>query len=411
MSPAGSVRPARGVWRALARLAISVTVAAGAAALIAHRSVATAGERQTSDPVGAIVAGMSLDDKVGQLFMLGFASSDVGAALPLLTELRVGGIVLTDNVSDAISARALTSALQNQAAGNDLLPLLIAVNHEGGNVQPINGGMTVFPPQWNLGEIQPTKAAVAAACDRGDVMGRELAAIGISMNLAPDLDVWDNPANTVIARRSFSSDPTTVAELGSAYIEALQNHGVLAVGKHFPGHGSSTEDSHAALPIIRHDRAWLDAHELVPFQAAIQANVAAIMVGHLSFPLIDPDPNRPSSLSSVFITDILRTELGYGGLVVTDDLGAMKAVTAGYTPGSAAVLALQAGVDVLLSVGPLASEREMVAAVKAAVGSSISPARVDASVRRVLQAKMQAGLLRGEAPPLTPDSPVCTPAS
>lgn len=358
--------------------------------------------------VDTLLSQMSVEDKVGQVFMLGFPGSDATAARPMLTELRAGGIVLTSNVSDASSAETLTSGLQTMANADGLLPLLISVNHEGGSVQPITGGMTSFGPQFELGKVQPADVAVAAACRRGDVHGQELAEIGINMNLAPDLDVWDNPANTVIGDRSFSSDPSTAAMLGAAYIEGLQRHGVLAVGKHFPGHGSSTDDSHETLPIVMHDRAWLDSHELVPFEAAINASVAAIMVGHLSFPLIDPVADRPSSLSPVFVSGMLRTDLGFDGLVVTDDLGQMRAVTAGYTPGDAAIQSLQAGSDVLLVVGPLQTERQMVRAVIGGVGSSISMDQLDAAVRRVLTAKIQAGLLPGSAPSLSPTTPSCS---
>ena len=238
-------------------------------------------------------------------------------------------------------------------------------------------------------------------------MGRELAEIGINTALAPDIDILDNLSNTVIGDRAFSGDPSVVAQLGAAFIEGLQDQGVLAVGKHFPGHGSTTTDSHYTLPVVFHDRGWLDSHELVPFRAAIQANVAAIMVAHLRFPMIDPEP-RPSSLSPVFVTDILRTDLAYDGLVMTDDLGAMKAVTATYTPAQSAVMALAAGTDVLLSVGPVDDERQMAEAVIQAVGATIPPERLDASVRRVLVAKAQVGLLAGGATPLTPATRVCT---
>jgi beta-N-acetylhexosaminidase len=365
--------------------------------------------RAQPDPLEALIAQMSLADRVGQLFMLGFPGDDASAAVPLLGELRAGGIVLTANVTSADSARALTGALQSNAAANGLLPLLISVNHEGGDVQPITVGMTNYNSQWQLG-LMPLSTAIPAACERGQVHGRELAAIGINMNLAPDLDVLDNPANTVIGERAFSGDPAVVAQLGDAYIEGLQAQGVLAVGKHFPGHGSSSADSHQALPVVPHDRAWLDSHELVPFSAAIQANVAAIMVDHLSFPQIDPVVDRPSSLSPVFVDGILRTALGFRGLIVSDDLGQMKAVTDAYTPGAAAVQALVAGSDMLLTVGPLDNEREMVQAVLDAIPGTISQQRLDASVRRVLTAKVQAGLLPGTASGLTPPTRVCAPA-
>jgi beta-N-acetylhexosaminidase len=249
---------------------------------------------------------------------------------------------------------------------------------------------------------------VLTACARGATHGRELSALGIHMNLAPVLDVWDNPQNSVIGERSYSSDPETVARLGTAYIHGLQAQGVLAVGKHFPGHGSTSEDSHVTLPVVQHDRAWMEAHELVPFRAALRGSVAAIMTAHVSFPLIDPLPDRPASLSPPIVSGLLREELGYDGLVLTDDMGVMEAITGRYEAGDAAVKALQAGSDMLIVVGPLARQRRMVEAIAAEVGSTISPERLDASVRRVLRAKQQVGLLESGRSTLASRSMSCS---
>jgi beta-N-acetylhexosaminidase len=182
---------------------------------------------------------------------------------------------------------------------------------------------------------------------------------------------------------------------------------VLAVGKHFPGHGSTTEDSHLTLPVVRHDRNWLDAHELVPFQAAIQANVAAIMTAHVSYPAIDPVPGHPGSLSPVIVSGLLRGDLGFDGLVITDDMGVMEAITGRYEPGDAAVKAVQAGSDMLIVVGPIERQRRMAQAIVSEVGTSISPERLDASVRRVLRAKQQAGLLGTQRSSPAPAGPAC----
>jgi beta-N-acetylhexosaminidase len=197
------------------------------------------------------------------------------------------------------------------------------------------------------------------------------------------------------------------ARLGAAYVEALQDSGVLAVGKHFPGHGDSLEDSHLTLPTVRHDRQRLEAVELAPFRMAIDANVAAIMTAHVSYSALDPVPDRPGSLSPTIVDGLLRAELGYRGLVVTDDLGAMEAITGRYEAGDAAVRAVLAGSDLLIVVGPLERQRRMAQAVLAEVGGRISPERLDASVRRVLRAKQQAGLLGPERPNLAPAAPVC----
>jgi beta-N-acetylhexosaminidase len=345
------------------------------------------------DVPDTLLSNMSIPDKVGQLFLAGFEGSDTSGALPAISELRVGGLVFLANATTAWDARNLTAALRQMAQGEDLLPPLIAIDHEGGQIQRLQGGMTWFGPNWQLGQVQPIETAVALACARGSTHGRELASVGINMNLAPVLDIWDNPQNTVIGQRSYSDDPLIVARLGAAYIEAMQVQGVLAVGKHFPGHGSSTEDSHLTLPVVRHDRPWLETRELVPFRTAVEAGVAGIMTAHVSYPLVDSVVDRPGTLSPDIVSGLLRSDLGYDGLVLTDDMGAMQAVTGRYEAGDAAVRAILAGADMLIVVGPLWRQRRMVQVVTSEVGNSITLERLDASARRILRAKAQAGLL------------------
>jgi len=255
--------------------------------------------------------------------------------------------------------------------------------------------------------MRPERSALAAACLRGATQGRELADLGVTMNLAPVLDVWDNPQNTVIAYRSYSDDPWIAARLGAAYVDALQAQGILAIGKHFPGHGSSATDSHQTLPVVDHDRAWLEGHELVPFRAAIRAGVAGLMTAHVSYPAIEPDPDRAASLSWHIVTGLLRDELDYDGLVVTDDLGAMRAITAHFEPGEAAVQAVLAGADMLVVVGPVSTQQVMIQALTAQVGHAIPTDRLDASVRRILRAKQRVGLL-GPRPTALPAAAACS---
>lgn len=359
-----------------------------------------------TDPLDGLMRGMSVEDKVGQLLLLGFSGSDAEDAAAQIGELRAGGIVYLANTSDAAHARDLSAALQAQARDGGTLPLFIAVDHEGGRVQRIRDGVTTFGPPWNVGEIRPIESAVAAACERGLVQGRELAPLGINVNLAPVLDIWDNPRNTVIGDRSFSDDPVIAARLGQAYIAGLQGAGVLAVGKHFPGHGGTVEDSHFELPVVFRDLDALRAHELAPFAAAIDSGVGAIMIAHIALPLVDPVPDRPATLSPVVVTDLLRGALGYKGLVMTDDMGAMRAITDRYSPGEAAVQAFLAGNDVLIIAGPTQRQRAAAEALRAAVGDTIPMERLDASVRRILETKRALGLLPGPSgssnPPTLP---------
>lgn len=335
---------------------------------------------------------MTAAEKVGQLFLLGFEGGDAGNAAPALVELRAGGIAMLANAPTADSARRLTAALQNLARDAGTLPPLIAVDHEGGLVQRIRQGTTVFGPPFDVGQMEP-ELGRAEAERRGRVHGQELAGLGIQMSLGPVLDVWDNPANEVIAERAFSRSAPRVADLGTAYLSALQAEGVLAVGKHFPGHGNSREDSHETLPVVRRDRAALESVELVPFRAAIQAGVASIMTAHVSYPAIDPVVDRPASLSPAVVSGLLRGELGFQGLVITDDMGAMEAITGRYEAGEAAIQAIEAGSDMLIVVGPLSRQRRMVQAVLGEIGKRITPERLDASARRVLEAKQRAGLI------------------
>ncbi len=363
------------------------------------------------DPLDLIMQQLSIEDKIGQLLLLGFEGPDADDAAFALDELRAGGIVYLANARTAEQAGRLSAGLQARARATGLLPLLIAVDHEGGAVQRIREGVTSLGPAWSVGQITPLEAAVQAACDRGLTHGRELAALGINVNLAPVLDVWDNPRNTVIGDRAFSDDPATAARLGHAYITGLQSNGVLAVGKHFPGHGGTVEDSHFELPIVLRDLNVLRRHELVPFEAAIRAGVGGIMVAHIALPLIDPIPDRPATLSPVIVTDLLRGQLGYDGLVMTDDMGVMRAITDRYDAGDAAVQAILAGNDMLIMAGPAEPQRLAADALRAAVGDTLPVERLDTSVRRVLTAKWKLGLLELPAePPAAPPLGVAMPS-
>jgi beta-N-acetylhexosaminidase len=361
--------------------------------VVREQQIATFQATPGPDPIDLMVRQMSVEDKIGQILLLGFSGPDPAGADVAIVDLRAGGIVYLNNATSADSARRLSEGVQALARDVGLLPLLIAIDHEGGTVQRIRSGVTVSGPNWDVGSLRPVEAAVAAACERGLTHGRELAALGINVNLAPVLDVWDNPRNTVIAQRAYSSDPALVARLGRAYVEAIQAAGVAAVAKHFPGHGSTTEDSHFELPVVFRDWDTLRGHELVPFEAAIRAGVSGVMTAHIANPLLDPVQNRPASLSPVIVTERLRLGLGFEGLAMTDDLGAMQAITDGYDPGEAAVQAFLAGNDVLVIAGPAERQRLAVEALRAAIGDSTSLNRLDASVRRILIAKHRVGLL------------------
>jgi beta-N-acetylhexosaminidase len=222
-------------------------------------------------------------------------------------------------------------------------------------------------------------------------------AAAINMDLAPVLDVNNNPANPVINDRSFGVDPALVAACGVAFIQTLQAEGILAVGKHFPGHGDTTVDSHIALPIVPHARARLEQIEFTPFKAAIAAGVAGIMSAHVAFPAIDPTPNRAATLSSKVMTTLLRDELKFTGIRMTDSLEMGALQTTGYPVPLAATTALQAGADMLLfNCGHALNRAAHAALVDAVTRGEIPLTRLDEAVRRILVIKNRFGVLSAD---------------
>jgi beta-N-acetylhexosaminidase len=340
-------------------------------------------------------------DRVGQLLLLGWVGSTAEAARTTLAELRPGGIVYVDNARAAADARAINAALPAIAQEYGVLPPLSAVDHEGGNVQRIQDVA-------NLGsnaQFAATQPSDRDACLRGQQHAEQLRAMGFTMNLAPVLDVNNNPANPVIGIRSYGADPALVARLGSAYVRGLQGGGIAAVGKHFPGHGNTSVDSHLQLPVLPQGEADLEQVELVPFRRVVapDTDVAAIMSAHIEFPAVDPS-GAPATLSQPIITGLLRQKLGFGGLVLSDDLGVMRAITDNFAPGEAAVQAVRAGVDMLIIAGGLPRQRESRDALLAALASgALSRERVDEAVRHVLTVKARFGVLGGAAAP----APAC----
>ena len=270
--------------------------------------------------------------------------------------------------------------------------MFIAIDQEGGRVARLTEekGFTEFPSAMALGATGKSENAYQMAV----AMAAEMRAVGINVNFAPDLDVNNNPSNPVIGTRSFSSDPVKVAEYGIAFARGLQENGVLAFGKHFPGHGDTGIDSHIDLPLVPHDRTRLDEVELFPFRAAIQADFAGIMSAHVTFPAIDPTPGLAATLSRPVLTGLLRGELGYSGLIVTDSLEMGALADNGYPPPVGAPLALAAGADLLLFNRDHAMHKLAFANLVGAVKEGkVSQEQLDSSVRRILEAKEKFGIL------------------
>ncbi len=285
------------------------------------------------------LAGMSLEQKVGQTMIVSVLGASFTPEIRrLIEEFHIGGIILFGkNVRSRSAVKRLTVKLQHTALRTGHTGLIICVDQEGGRVSrlTVERGFTEFPSAMALaatGEIQNVRDVARA-------IARQLKAVGINMNLAPVLDVNNNPANPVIGTRSFASDAERVAEMGAAFIEATQEEGVMAVGKHFPGHGDTFVDSHVSLPIVPHGRDRLESVELIPFKAAIQSEVAGIMTAHVVFPEIEPATGMPATLSSRVLSGLLRTEMHYGGLLVTDSLEMEALAKSGYSSSQAAVAA------------------------------------------------------------------------
>jgi beta-N-acetylhexosaminidase len=334
----------------------------------------------------ALAATLSDAELVGQVLMpsLGMSASPSESA-QLVTDLGLGGVILMGNVQDtdaagtAAQVRALTDALQaaGSTVGGQSVPMLLATDQEYGWVTRIRSGIVQLPSAMAFGAAgRPdlTEAAWAGA-------GEELAAVGINVDFAPVADVIGHPANYVIGSRSFGASADIVAPQVVAAVKGLQSSGVAATIKHFPGHGNTNVDSHTALPVLSQSRAELDATDLAPFRDGIDAGAQLIMSGHLDVQAIDP--GVPASFSSKVLIDLLRGELGFEGVVVTDALNMAPAMQ--WPAGEAAVRALLAGNDLLLMPPSLVEARD---GLLAALGSGQLPReRLVEAVTRILTLK------------------------
>ena len=341
----------------------------------------------TDTEINTMIAEMTTEEKVGQLIMVGFAGTQANEAIEIhIRDRFVGGVVLfSRNIQSPKQTAELTNELQRLAQSTTHgIPLFIGIDQEGGWVIRLKEGATVLPGNMALGATDSTELAERA----GEITAVELAAVGVNLNFAPVMDVNNNPRNPVIGRRSFGESSERVSQLGVAYIRGLQHNGMLATAKHFPGHGDTTVDSHFDLPTVSHDRERIHALELQPFRAAIDADVAAIMTAHIIYPAFDPD--RPATLSPTILTNLLREELGFDGLLITDDME-MKAIDDRYRSGEASVMAIEAGADIVMVLWTPTKQDEVFDALLSAVKSGrISQARLNQSVERILKGKRAA---------------------
>ncbi|MFC7920612.1 glycoside hydrolase family 3 protein [Streptomyces cinereoruber] len=390
------------------RTLLAVTAAAAVAAVTgAGTPVQAAPERYDDRRLRRIVDRMSLEEKVGQLFVMrvyghsatapdqadvdaNLAEIGVRTAAELVARYHVGGIIYftwAHNTRDPQQIADLSNGIQQAALAQPTpVPVLISTDQEHGIVCRVGEPATLLPGAMALGAGRSHADARRAA----EIAGTELAALGIRQNYAPVADVNVNPANPVIGVRSFGSDPRAVAGLVAAQVKGYRRAGVAATSKHFPGHGDTAVDSHYGLPTITHTREQWEELDAPPFRSAIAAGIDSIMTAHIVVPALDPSED-PATLSRPILTGILRERLGYDGVVVTDALG-MEGVRTKYGDERVPVLALKAGVDQLLN--PPKLDVAWNAVLNAVRTGELTEARLDESILRILRLKAKLGLFR-----------------
>jgi beta-N-acetylhexosaminidase len=325
------------------------------------------------------LAGMSVEDMVGQMFVVSVGGTEPDYYIEkMVRERNIGGVILFGyNMKNEKQVRSLTRSLQELSTRTEPpIPLFVAVDQEGGSVASAPW-VTPEPAAAKVGRGKdPDEARKIAAR-----MGRQLLRAGINTDFAP---VVDTGFGAAIGDRSYGEDPELVARMGAAAVEGFEEAGIVSAAKHFPNHGPATSDSHVGLPVVRHDARRLRTHDLPPFEAAIDAGVPIVMVGHLVYPAIDPE--GPASLSGDAIS-MLRGDLGFDGVVVTDDL-AMAGATGGGSVADAAVKAVEAGADLLIvSSAPQEQVDAYAAVVEAVESGKIPKSRIRESVGRILGVK------------------------
>lgn len=333
------------------------------------------------DKLADTIAKMTLEEKVGQVVIAGFQGTRITeAAKELIDTYKVGGFIFFGaNLETPTQSLQLLNEVKQANVGNKF-PLLLSVDQEGGRVTRLPG----------IGDL-PTNAQIGLQNDTeygykyGELLGKQLHAYGFGLNFAPSLDVFSNPENEVIGDRSFGSDPRLVADIGWQVVKGMAAQGIIASVKHFPGHGDTQMDSHVGMPVVEKELAALNELELIPFRAAVSEGVDVVMTAHILLPALDE--KYPATLSERIVTGVLRDDLGFDGVVITDDM-TMGAITEEYDIPEAAVLAINAGVDmVLVAHDHAAIVKTMERLVAAVESGEITEERLDASVRRIVQLK------------------------
>lgn len=348
---------------------------------------ATKPQVETIDILKTKINAMSLDEKIGQLVIVGLdgLAPDINIT-NLIKVHKVGGVILFgNNIKDSNQLVKLTNSFKTINSQNKI-PLFISVDEEGGRVSRMPSEIKKLPSNQVIGKTNGGDLSY----NIGKVIGEELKLFGFNMNFAPVLDINSNPNNSVIGDRSFGNNPAIVTKLGIKTMKGISYSNIIPVIKHFPGHGDTAVDSHVGLPVVNKDLKSLSSFELEPFKEAMKNNADTIMVAHILLNKIDPV--YPSSMSKSVITDILRKSLDFSGVVITDDM-TMGAIMKNYEIGDAAVKSINAGSDIVLVCHGFNNELEVINSLKAALNNNvISESRIDKSVYRILKLKEKYGI-------------------
>lgn len=345
-----------------------------------HISVFTEFEKDFS------LSDLSLEEKVGQMIFAGIKGTDItNETKKIISTHQVGGIILfKDNLKNANQSVSLLNAIKQENTNNKV-PLFLGVDEEGGRISRLPE-LTKLPTNEELGK----RNDISLSYNIGKLLGKELSAFGFNLDFAPVLDINSNPDNPIIGDRSFGTDAELVSELGLQMMKGIQSEQVISVIKHFPGHGDTAVDSHKELPIIQKSLEELQALELIPFKHAVEQGAEVVMVGHILLPKIDS--TYPASISERIITDVLREQLGYEGIIITDDM-TMKAILNNLEIGESAVSAVKSGNDIVLVAHNYANVKKAIdSIIKAIEDGEITEQRIDESVKRILSIKKKYNL-------------------